>query len=41
MKRGEIEAVLKAVEIRLAGDSSAGLEGSGFWKAVAAVKRGS
>lgn len=39
MERAEVEQVLKAVEARLAGDPEAGLGGSGFWKAVAAVKR--
>ena len=39
MERGEVKEVLKAVEARLADDPAAGLGGSGFWKAVAAVKR--
>lgn len=39
MERAEVEQVLKAVEARLARDPEAGLRGSGFWKAVAAVKR--
>lgn len=39
MKRAEVEQVLKAVEERLASDPEAGLAGSGFWKAVGAVKR--
>ena len=41
MERSEVERVLSAVEAKLAADSGAGLEGSGFWKAVAAVKRDS
>ena len=39
MERAEVEQVLKAVEERLASDPGAGLGGSGFWKAVGAVKR--
>ena len=38
MERSEVEQVLGAVEARLAADPAAGLKGSGFWKAVAAVK---
>lgn len=39
MERSEVERILGAVEARLATDPEAGLQGSGFWKAVAAVKR--
>ena len=39
MDRGEVERVLSGVEGKLAGDPAAGLRGSEFWKAVAAVKR--
>ena len=39
MERSEVERVLSAVEARLAADSAAGLAGSGFWMAVAAVKQ--
>ena len=39
MDRDEVGRVLGAVEARLAGDPAAGLAGSGFWKAVEAVKR--
>ena len=38
MERVEVDRVLSAVEARLAADPSAGLEGSGFWKVVAATK---
>ncbi len=39
MEREEIERILKAAETQLAADESAGLAGTGFWKAVTAVKR--
>ena len=38
MDRGEVDRVLSAAEAQLVGDPAAGLGGSGFWKAVAAVK---
>ena len=39
MERVEIERVLSGLEARLQADPEAGLARSGFWKAVAAVKR--
>ncbi|MDE0170013.1 MAG: hypothetical protein OXS29_10910 [bacterium] len=39
MERSEVERILGAVEAQLGAEPEAGLEGSGFWKAVAAVKR--
>ena len=39
MDRGKVEGVLSCVERKLADDSAVGLRGSGFWKAVAAVKQ--
>ena len=39
MERVEIERVLSGLEARLQADPDAGLARSGFWKAVAAVKR--
>ena len=39
MERAEIDQVLTGLEARLQADPDAGLARSGFWKAVAAVKR--
>lgn len=39
MERTEVERVLRIIEARLASDPAAGLDGSGFWKVVAAAKR--
>ena len=39
MERSEVERILGVVEAQLGADPGSGLRGSGFWKAVGAVKR--